>query len=315
MLSSGSSYRARDQELISHKAPWARLEGFYGADTRVLKLTRSNQTVEKSFLLGDKPFKRLSLERTVPVVFFEPNHLQMITRGPQHRREYIDSLLERSLPGYKALVGNYRRMLAQRNALLKRGRSFGESQLFAWNVRLSEQGAKIAQARQVLIDKINKNISKTYSEIAQHKSAVTIQYEVQFPVGSYASQMLSRLEKNSSLDYERGFTAYGPHREDITFILNHQPANQTASRGETRSLLLAIKIFELGLISKARGQKPILLLDDVFSELDGARRHALVDYLSNYQTIITTTDADAVVEYFSSGTHNLIPTTTASKLR
>lgn len=307
-LSSGSSYRARDHELIAHGKPWARLEGFYGAETRALKLNRLSESAEKSFQVGDKAYKRLSLECTVPIVFFEPNHLHIITRGPEQRREYVDGLLERTAVGYKTLLGNYRRALAQRNALLKRGHSFGQSQLFAWNVRLSELGAKIVQARQGLIDEINKSIGQTYSEIAQHKSAVTLKYETHFPIDRYASQMLSKLEKNASLDYERGFTAYGPHREDIIFLLNTRPTNQTASRGETRSLLLGLKVFELSLIEKARGQKPVLLLDDVFSELDGARRHALVDHLKAHQTIITTTDADGVVKYFT-GNSNILALT------
>jgi len=113
------------------------------------------------------------------------------------------------------------------------------------------------------------------------------------------------LQASISLDIERGFTGTGPHREDFVIQLNGQPAGLSASRGETRSLLLALKIFEMRLIEDARGQRPILLLDDVFSELDGSRRKALVDRLAGHQTIITTTDAEAVLEYFS-GKHNLI---------
>ncbi|HEX2558114.1 MAG TPA: hypothetical protein VHK86_07310, partial [Nitrososphaera sp.] len=110
-------------------------------------------------------------------------------------------------------------------------------------------------------------------------------------------------------DMERGFTGYGPHREDIVFYLNDQPVSETASRGETRSLVLALKIFELKLVEKIRQTPAIFLLDDVFSELDGARRRALVDYLNDRQVIITTTDADAVMEYFASGGQNVIPIT------
>jgi DNA replication and repair protein RecF len=87
--------------------------------------------------------------------------------------------------------------------------------------------------------------------------------------------------------------------------LNNQSANQTASRGETRSLMLALKIYELKMLGKIYNQKPVLLLDDVFSELDGARRRALVDQLKKHQTLITTTDAEAALEYFA-GAHNLI---------
>jgi DNA replication and repair protein RecF len=305
VLARGGSYKARDVDLIQFNKPWARLDGYFGQQSRSAKLVQKDSLVDKSFLLDDKPLKRLSLERTVPIVFFEPNHLQLITRGPEQRREYIDDLLERSLPGFKTLLGNYRRTLAQRNSLLKYHPSQAGRQLFAWDVRLSELGGKIAIGRQELTNQINKNLSRTYNQIAGGRSGAKILYDCHFPAGSYASKMLAKLETNRNHDFERGFTAHGPHREDISFYLNKKLVGLTASRGETRSLLLALKIFELGLIEKARGQKPILLLDDVFSELDGARRHALVDHLKNHQTIITTTDADAVMEYFSKN-HNLI---------
>jgi DNA replication and repair protein RecF len=190
--------------------------------------------------------------------------------------------------------------------LLKRDAAFAEAQLFAWNVRLSELGTKIAEARAYLINEINNSISNTYSKIARRNSKIEIFYDVLFPLEHYASKLLTKLDASTKLDLERGFTAYGPHREDIIFYLNEQPMSQTASRGETRSLVLALKIFELELIEKARAQKPIFLLDDVFSELDGARRQALVAYLKNYQTIITTTDADAIIEHFANAS-KIIP--------
>jgi DNA replication and repair protein RecF len=299
-LSRGSSYRARDLELIQFNKPWARLDGYFSKQGRCLKLEREENSANKVFDVNNKNYKRLSLDNTVPVVFFEPNHLQFITRGPDQRRDFLDDLLERSTPGYKTLLTSYKRALAQRNALLKRGPIVGKSQLFAWNIRLSELGSKIAEGRSKLIDDINKDLSKTYSKIAQRKSTVNLNYEIPFPIELYASRLLAKLEQNTSLDYERGFTAYGPHREDISFLLNKKPIQESASRGETRSLLLALKIFDLQLIEKAREQKPIFLLDDVFSELDGARRHALVDYLKDHQAIITTTDADAVIEHFTS---------------
>ena len=306
MLARGSSYRVRDAELVRFNQPWARLDGLFEDQERVLKLVPQDDKTEKSFLLADKPYKRLNLGRTVPTVFFEPNHLQLITRGPEQRREYIDDLLERSRPEFKTLLGHYRRALAQRNALLKQDPAYAIGQLFAWNLRLSELGGQIAQARQQLINDINKNLSRTYNQIAKSRASVKLEYASHFPADNYASKLLSKLEATAKLDFERGFTAHGPHREDINFYLNNKLVGHAASRGETRSLLLALKIYELGLIEKARGQKPILLLDDVFSELDGHRRHALVDHLQNHQTIITTTDADAVLEYFGSGQQNLI---------
>jgi DNA replication and repair protein RecF len=304
VLAHGSSFRVRDAELIQISKNWARLDGFFDHGTRTLKL----QDGQKTYVIDDKPFKRLNLERSVPVVFFEPNHLQLLSRGPETRRDYFDDLLERSQPGFKSLDASYRRTLAQRNALLKHGQRSANQQLFAWNIRLSELGSQIAQARQSLTDGINQTLSKTYSQIAKRKSKLELKYASQFRLDNYGSRLLSKLESNTSLEFERGFTVYGPHREDFLFYLNDQPVSQTASRGESRSLLLSLKIFELNLIEKARGQKPIFLLDDVFSELDGARRQALVKHLKNHQTIITTTDADAVVEYFSQE-YKIIPTT------
>jgi DNA replication and repair protein RecF len=305
MLTRGSSYRARDIELVQFNKPWTRLDGNFEKQVRTVKIETGDNQIAKSFVIDDKPIMRLRLEHTVPIVFFEPNHLQLVTRGPEQRRDYFDEMLERSQPGFKSLMASYRRTLAQRNSLLKHNPAQASQQLFVWNIRLSELGSQIAGARQNLTDEINQNISKAYSQIAKHKSVVEIRYNSHFPAQNYASKLLSKLEATAKTDFERGFTGHGPHREDFLFYLNSQPAVQTASRGETRSLLLALKIFELGLIEKARGTKPVFLLDDVFSELDGARRHSLVDYLSGHQTIITTTDAEAVLEYFSDR-HKLI---------
>lgn len=306
MLARGGSYRARDVELVQFDKPWTRLDGNFEKQARTVKIENPNDQISKSFSIDDKPYKRLRLEQTVPVVFFEPNHLQLMSRGPEQRRDYFDELLERSHAGFKTLAASYRRTLAQRNALLKRGLPQATKQLFVWNIRLSELGSQIAQARQKLTYEINQDLGKAYSQIAKKKSAAEMRYDSQFPADSYASKLLHKLESTTKTDFERGFTSYGPHREDFLFYLNNQPVGQTASRGETRSLLLALKIFELNLIEKARGQKPIFLLDDVFSELDGKRRHALVDRLKKHQTIITTTDAESVLEYFSTD-HHLIP--------
>jgi DNA replication and repair protein RecF len=162
VLSRGNSYRARDAELIRFNKPWARLDGYFDNQNRALKLERTDSNLDKTYLLGGKPYKRLSLDKTLPVVYFEPNHLQLITRGPDQRRDYFDELLERSAIGFKALSASYARALAQRNALLKRGPLAAKQQLFAWNVRLSELGEKIAQSRENLSLGINTELQNNY---------------------------------------------------------------------------------------------------------------------------------------------------------
>lgn len=298
VLASGGSYRGRDSELVMFGKSWARLDGLYDNQNRSLKIKKDSDFLAKEYSLDDKPLRRLSLEKTVPAVYFEPNHLQLIFRGPDQRRDYFDDLVIRTEASLKATVNAYKRTLAQRNALLKQGRHRGSSQIFAWNIRLSELGEKIVEARVRLCDSANQQLTKNYSHIARAKTRLAINYKSQLSAERYGSRLLSKLENSLDTDYERGFTGFGPHRDDFIFLLNGQPAVNSASRGENRSIMLALKIFELSLIETARRAKPIFLLDDVFSELDGGRRHALVDFIGQHQTIITTTEADSVVNYF-----------------
>lgn len=306
VLATGASYRAKDVELIKFDHPWARLDAWFGDYQRVVKLSTEEQKPPKQHLINDKPYLRLSLSNTVPVVLFEPDQLQLLTHGPRSRRDYFDDILERTQAGYKQLLAKYRRALVQRNALLKQPESWAASQIFAWNIRLSELGSQIAEARMQLIDEINKSISKVYSRIANKKTAVGLVYETPFARDNYSSKLLSKLEASTTLDFARGFTAYGPHREDIIIYIRGEPAEATASRGEIRSLVLALKIIELKMVETAREQKPVFLLDDVFSELDSAHQNHLVENLKGYQAIITTTNTEAVIEYFASGNHRLI---------
>jgi DNA replication and repair protein RecF len=179
------------------------------------------------------------------------------------------------------------------------------NQIFAWNIRLSELAGKIVTARVELVNKLNQNLSEIYSEIAQTKTPILIEYQTDISCDTYETELLHKLEANLEEDLTRGFTACGPHREDIVVLIGRQPAGVVASRGETRTLVLSLKLLELKLLESIRDQKPLILLDDVFSELDGSRRRTLTKYLKNYQTIITTTDADIIQKHFAQNT-NLI---------
>lgn len=305
VLATGGSYRGYDQNLITHNKDWARLDGVFDGIDYTLKLEQVGESITKTYEIDEVVKKRPVLQDLQPVVIFEPDHLQLLLRGPEIRREYIDDLLEQTEPGFKNVKSHYRRALAQRNRLLKQPVKQAAPQLFVWNIRLSELGAKIVSSRLGLVGQVNELISTSYSRIAKKSSEVEVAYVSSVATADYGSKLLASLEKNTELDFARGFTAVGPHRDDISVLLNGQPAANSASRGEVRTLLLALKIFELELVEQARGKRPVLLLDDVFSELDGSRRRYLVQYLKKQQTIITTTDADAVVQHFTAG-HNLI---------
>ncbi len=307
VTATGSSYRAKDADLVRFDAPWARLDSAAGNSTRTVKLEPQGTQYRKSYLIDEVPLTQLRHERQLPVVVFEPEHMLLLTGSPDQRRLFMDTLLTQLVPGFANTRQHYKRALAQRNNLLKKGYAYAKGQLFPWNVRLSDLGGHIAARRSELLDRCNGYISDIYSSIASTTQEVSLRYKTPFSIEVYSSQLLKTLESKAETDCIRGFTAYGPHREDMEIILNGHPATETASRGETRTLMLALKILELQLVEEAKREKPILLLDDVFSELDGARRKALTGFLTNYQTLITTTDADIVVKHFMNACH-IIPT-------
>ncbi len=306
VLAKGSSYRASEADLISLGKPWTRIDSsLENGEERTLKIERTPNGSLKTYQLNGKTYKRLSLQRTLPTILFEPNHLQLLGGQPEARRQYLDDLLEQINPAFGPARRHYKRVLSQRNMLLKHPPQSLEKQLFVWNIRLSELGGFIARARLELIEAINRQLPKLYREMSSSKTRVTAGYQSSIPVESYETALLRRLENSVAEDTLRGFTGAGPHRDDFSINFNGNPSSKAASRGETRTVLLALKVFELGQLEFARQLKPLLLLDDVFSELDGRRRHALTDYLKDYQTFITTTDADVVVHTFAQST-NLI---------
>lgn len=306
VIARGSSYRAKDSELIRFSEPWARLDADTDLGLRTVKIVAGSQT-SKTYEIAGKEYKRLSLQNSLPVVLFEPNHLLLLSGAPEQRRAYLDDLLEQTIPNYATMRRNFRRTLAQRNALLKRHKKPTNEELFPWNLRLSELGALIARRRAELGEIINTSIGNHYHNLSRAATKTEFIYYPQFPIESYESRLMQKFEQDLGADILRGFTAAGPHREDFMVVFDGRPAEETASRGETRTVVLSLKIIELEILEKARGGRPLLLLDDVFSELDGARRHALTESLQNYQTFITTTDADIVLKSFAQKA-NIIPT-------
>lgn len=306
VLCRGVSYRAPDRDLLQHGKDWARLDGEAQAQARSVKLRLQGELVRKEFMVGGTTLKRLPLLRSVPAVVFEPNHLQLLTESPELRRNFLDEVIEQIIPAYGELRRHYKRTLLQRNRLLKQ--DFLADQIFVWNVRLSELGGQIAERRMVFIDEHRSQLAKLYNKLAGKRLKTDMVYDTKLSREAYGSAMLKGLETRMTVDRERGFTTIGPHRDDLQLLIDGYPLAASASRGETRTMLLALKLLEVGSVEKARGVKPLLLLDDVFSELDGARRRTLTEHLRDHQTFITTTDADIVVQHFL-GNCTVIPTT------
>ncbi|HSW66026.1 MAG TPA: DNA replication and repair protein RecF [Bacillota bacterium] len=306
VVARGASFRAGDMELVQFDAPWMRLDADTVKGRRVVKLQPgTGEKWLKSFEIDGQPLARLLPARQLPVVLFEPNHLLLLHGSPELRRSFLDDLLEQINPRFAATRRHYRRVLYQRNTLLKKQPRDVVEQLFVWNVRLSELGGQIARERLALISRFNARVSDLYEGLSRQTNRIVLEYASRFAPETYESSLLHKLETSTELDLLRGFTAYGPHRDDLGVFIDGHAAGEAASRGETRTLVLALKLLELQLLEELQGTPPLLLLDDVFSELDGRRRQALTAYVADHQTFITTTDADVVVQHFTSS--NIIP--------
>lgn len=298
VLAGQQSYRSKDQGLILNGKEWARLEGFWSGNSRVLKIVKNGEQVSRQYLINGQKYSRLPSRLQSGMVLFEPNQLLQISSSPDRRRDFFDQLAAIGNPQYAKQLNAYKRALAQRNRLLKQ-RHIESEQFFVWNIRLSEIAEQVVLGRIKLLEKIVPKIPSIYRRLSGSKGKAGLEYQSVISIGQYASRMLKLLEANLDKDRNLGFTSVGPQRDDFVLLLRRLPIQQTASRGEIRSLMLVLKILELQAVEQATDAKPILLLDDVFSELDGARRRALTAFLSDHQSFITTTDADVVLQHFT----------------
>jgi len=299
----GRSFRVGDKELIMHKKPWARIDLVAATSQRAVKLWRSGP-IKKQFELAGQQKRRLSSKDKLPQVLFTPDDLRSLGGSPERRRRMLDNLVSKNFEEGAAVVSRFGRALLQRNHLLKQPRP-DEDELFVWAVRLGELGGQLADMRAQIVAKLNKDANAIYSELVGKKQRVRFAYQSE--LGSragYGHKLNRRLQ--SGHDLRVGFTTSGPHRDDLQVKIDGYDSRDTASRGELRTLVLVVKIIEIKITQSRTKSKPLLLLDDVFSELDGARRRQLSQRLSGYQTLITTTDADAVVEHFLKTDYNLI---------
>lgn len=303
VASRGRSFRVRDADLISYGAKWARLDVTHASHNRSVKLRR-NDLPHKEFVVGANTRRRLSTVDTLPIVLFAPDDLRLLNGSPARRRDYIDQLVAHLIPGSNATLNRYQRALLQRNTLLKHPRPDAD-ELFVWSIKLGELGAQIATWRRDLIRRLNREASQIYSDLAGGAHRVRFAYQSSLPLRSYGLALNNSLQ--SSQDLKIGHTSAGPHRDDFSVSLDGHGSSSSASRGEVRTLVLVAKLVEARLLEKQLEQKPLLLLDDVFSELDGKRRQQLARAVKIYQTLITTTDADAVIEHFTKKSINIIP--------
>jgi DNA replication and repair protein RecF len=218
---------------------------------------------------------------------FAPDDLDLVKGGPGERRRYLDDALVASHPRYDALRAELDKVLKQRNALLKgSGGRLDESAAFTldvWDAKLVESGGALAAARQRLLDRLAPVLGETYDAVANRPAEVTATYVAEWS-GPGLAEALAASRRD---DLRRGVSTVGPHRDDVDLRLAGLPSRTHASQGEQRSLALALRLAAHRVITEVTGSAPVLLLDDVFSELDPDRSDALLANLPRGQTILT----------------------------
>ncbi len=221
------------------------------------------------------------------VSVFAPDDLVLVKGGPAERRRFLDEVLVALHPKHDALQRDLDRILRQRNTLLRQsgGRLSPEVEvtLDVWDAQLAATGDALAATRQALVTSLEPEVAKAYDQVAHTAADVTMGYQ-----RSWTGPLADALVKSRNDDLRRGVSLVGPHRDELVLAIGGLPVRTHASQGEQRSLALALRLGAHRLVSEQVGEAPVLLLDDVFSELDPERADALLTHLPPGQSLLTT---------------------------
>ena len=290
----GTSFRGSLGDVMQHNAPQTIIQLETSNSTRRVELLRAAENkITREFTIDDARMKLLPRKHREPVVLFEPSELRLITSSPSRRRDFLDGVLSRLDAQYETTLRAFNRTLLQRNELLKHladDTVDWRDQLFAWDVKFVQLATSVMRARTHFLYSHESRIGTLYDSLAGAKTAFGINYQSSVPLEQYEQSLLDRLQHSRDYEIATGYTSVGPHREDFIIQLHTQPAIKVASRGEMRTIMLAFKLLELELQSQISNSAPIILMDDVFSELDATREQLLQETIQHHQFIITTTD-------------------------
>ena len=254
---------------------------------------KKNRT--KGIAINKIPINRASeLFGILNIVFFSPEDLNIIKNSPAHRRRFLDLELCQLDKIYLSNLTKYNRILRQRNKLLK-DIAFNntlEETLDIWDIQLIECGKQIINARDIFIKEIAPLISKIHYDISGGKEMLDIKYNPDTLIDEFEK----KLKANRAIELKNKMTMAGPHRDDIDFNIDGVDIKKYGSQGQQRTTALSLKLSEISLVEKRIKEKPILLLDDVFSELDKNRQNLLISRIKDTQTLITCTGIDEFVK-------------------
>ncbi len=302
----GSSFKGSIGEIAQYGSNQFRmqleLKSKSTVHERALGYQQIESTAQKKWSVDNKNYARLPVSARLPVVLFEPDLARLVSGSPERRRQYLDQIAGQLDLEVAIAQNRFERTLKQRNQLLKKLRESGTftppSELFIWNTQLAHLSEQIITARCKVIEKLQNEVSSYYRQLGGTDDIfLTYASTVATDSDQYASRLLQFLETSVQRDIALGHTTFGPHRDELEIRLSDQPAVERASRGEVRTVVIALKLLETELLSnhfRNSDIKPLLLLDDVLSELDLVHQERVLAGFKDHQVFITTTDAHAL---------------------
>ena len=302
-LASGASHRTHNSlALVKQNSPNAVINADFVSGERRLNVDVHIESAgsNKARANGNN-IRMRELSRFVHTVIFAPEDLRLIRDDPDERRTFLDGVIEVLSPRMIAVFSDYERVLKQRNSLLKSLRALPKSQrdpgtLDLWDEKLVEIGAEIRVARMSAVSALREPLAHAYRQIAgeDHRTEIALVSKVDDLAEEHAGREDAQrtlsigLQATRDLDIEKGLSHVGPHRDDVLFSLNSLPTKGYASHGETWSYALALKLAVAELIRTGDLGDPILILDDVFAELDNSRRDRLAAAVQSFEQVLVT---------------------------
>lgn len=291
---------SKDKEMIAFGKHMAKVSTIVSSSTgkRNIEIFLFDDQ-KKAIKIGSLPILKMGeLMGELHAVYFSPEELKLVKDSPAERRRFLDISLCQYDKQYFYALTKYNQILAQRNELLKtKGRNLQET-LSIWNEQLSIVGAKIIQYRIEYVEKLSRFAKSVQYELTDNKEELQLSYAgiVAEDREHIQEKLLQAYVSSFAKDVELGYTTVGPHRDDIKIVLNDIDVRYYGSQGQQRTCALALKLAELEIFKEYTGEYPVLLLDDVLSELDETRKQKLLNYVTKLQTILTCTEFEYDIE-------------------
>lgn len=286
----------RDKQLIRHGCEQAEIsataEGRYGEIELYAKICENSREVR---LNGARITRNADILGNIYGIFFSPHELRLIQDGPDERRRFLNVSISQLSRPYFVALSRYNKILEQRNNLLKEkdaGLIFDT--LPVWDEQFSKYAAVVAAKRSEFLERIAPVAQRIHSNLTDGAEELKISPEKKYKgdEAELTKRIFDDLKNNYERDIRLGYTATGPHRDDMDILINGEDAKSFASQGQTRTAALSLKLAEVEIFKETSGEYPVLILDDVMSELDLPRRKKLVGYTQGLQTILTCTHAE-----------------------